>query len=257
MHPILFSFSLFGKPIIIASYGVLLTVSMFVSFFLTIILSRKSKFSRDDTASYLLILIASGMGGAYLIGLITSLPDLIRNGLSSFQPILVSWGGILGGILAACVMAKGWKFSLAAFADLCTPGYLIGIGIGRIGCFFGGCCFGVHTDSFCGVRFTDPIALASQSVQPLIPTQLISAGVLITGACIFAVYYNKKPSASGRLFAVSALFYSVFRFTIEFWRDDPRLFLFHLSDGQLFSLLFFITGIVILIKTSFKNSHRL
>jgi phosphatidylglycerol---prolipoprotein diacylglyceryl transferase len=257
MHPIVYTFSVFGKQIIIASYGVMITVSMFVSFFLTLFLSKKSVFSRDDTASYLLILIASGISGAYITGMIMSLPDLIKNGFSTFQPSLVSWGGILGGVLSALIMAKSWKFSLAAFADLCAPGYLIGIGIGRIGCFFGGCCYGVHTDSFCGVRFTDPISLASQSVQPLVPTQLISAGVLITGSILFALRYNRKPSANARLFAVSALFYSLFRFTIEFWRDDPRLFLFHLSDGQLFSLFFFITGIIILIKTSFKNSPRI
>lgn len=249
MHPILFSFTFFGKEFIIASYGVLVTCAVLATFFVTIRLSRYSSCKRDEVFTALLVTTACGIGGAYIVGFIFSIPDLLKNGFSGYSPVLVSWGGITGGIIAVLCLWRAWRFSLPEFADLCAPGYLLGIGIGRIGCFFGGCCFGVHTDSFIGVSFSDPIALASHGCQPLVPTQLISAGVLIITGIIFSIAYIKRKGVPGNLFGMSALCYAVFRFTIEFWRDDPRVFVWKFSDGQLFSICFFIIGLIILVRS--------
>ena len=258
MHPILFTIPVPDRPLVIASYGLILILAITTAMGLTLFLSRKSPFNKNDTMSYLLIIASCGIAGAFICGLLMSLPELIRNHFTGFQPLLVSWGGILGGITATMCIRKYWKIDLAAFADLCTPAYLLGIGIGRIGCFFGGCCYGKHTTSSCSVTFTDPITLAAHATQPLIPVQLISAAVLISCGIIFATLYWNQILTSGRLFAVSAMVYAVLRFSVEFIRDDPRVFLFGMSDGQLFSVVFFIAGAIILIHAYYreKNSAR-
>lgn len=253
MHPILFTLPFPGRNIIIAAYGMAIILAILTAMGLTMFLSKKSPFDKNDSLSYLLIIASCGMAGAFICGIILSLPELIQRHFSGFQPLLVSWGGILGGVSATAFIWKYWKIDLAAFADLCAPAYLLGIGIGRIGCFFGGCCYGKHTTSSCGVTFTDPIALASHATQPLIPVQLISAAALISCGIIFACLYWKRILTGGRLFAVSAMVYSVLRFSVEFIRDDPRVFFCGLSDGQLFSVLFFTAGAAILIRSYFKK----
>lgn len=248
MHPILFSLSVFGKEFIIATYGVLIVLSVAIVFFLIMRLSRYSSLKKDEVFTALIVIAACGIGGAYITGILLSIPDLIKHGFIGYSPVLVSWGGITGGIAAALCLWRAWKFSLPDFADLLAPGYLLGIGIGRIGCFFGGCCYGIHTDSWIGVSFSDPITLASYGCQPLVPTQLISAGFLIIAGIVFSVLYLRIKLKHGNLFAASALCYSIFRFAIEFWRDDPRVFLWKFSDGQLFSICFFIIGLIIILR---------
>jgi phosphatidylglycerol:prolipoprotein diacylglycerol transferase len=231
-------------------------VAVISAFSLTIRLAKRSSLERYEVSSALFVTVASGIGGAYITGVIMFLPDLLSagfGGLSGFSPVLVSWGGILGGTTAVLILWRAWKFSLPDFADLCAPGYLLGIGFGRIGCFFGGCCYGVHTDSWIGVHFTHPLALASCGIQPLVPTQLISAAYLITAGIVFAAAYTRRRFIPGNLFAWSALCYSVFRFSIEFWRDDPRVFLWKFSDGQLFSICFFLTGVIIILRNRKKT----
>ncbi len=252
MHPILITFSLFGKEFVIASYGVFVSTAVVSASLLVMYLHRFSELKKDEIFTALIVIAACGIGGAYVTGTVLSIPDLIKNGIKDYSPVLVSWGGITGGIVSALLLWRSWRFSLPDFADLCAPGYLLGIGIGRIGCFFGGCCYGVHTDSFIGVSFSDPIALASRGCQPLVPTQLISAGFLIAAGILFSIVYKRRKYIQGNLFAYSALCYSVFRFTIEIWRDDPRVFLWKFSDGQLFSICFFIAGLILIAKNRGK-----
>jgi phosphatidylglycerol:prolipoprotein diacylglycerol transferase len=160
--------------------------------------------------------------------------------------VLVGWGGIAGGMAALAAITIKWGENFLAIADICTPGYLVGIGIGRIGCHFAGCCFGIHTTSSCGVTFSDPNAIASAMQQPLIPSQLISSVFLIMSGIAFVPFVLRKKTA-GICFASSAMLYSLFRFVVEFIRNDPRKFLFGFSDGQIFSAAYFALGAWILL----------
>ena len=256
MKPILFQFLIADKPYIIGTYGVFVLLACVIGFLLVYFLSKKPPFSGSFPTDVLFIIIAFGLGGACLAGFILFLPAIISGRINFLtQPALISWGGILGGFVGFLFSSKYWKISCASYADLLAPAYLISIGIGRIGCFFGGCCFGVHTESAIGVMFLDSSSPAGMALQPLVPTQLISAVYLILGGCVFTVIYLLKSPKSGLLFAATALYYSIGRFIIEFWRADYRAFLFGLSDGQLFSICFFIAGLIILYKGEFYGKN--
>jgi prolipoprotein diacylglyceryltransferase len=53
---------------------------------------------------------------------------------------LVWYGGFAGGLAAVAVYARAYGLSLAALADCAAPGVAFGHALGRVGCFFGGCC---------------------------------------------------------------------------------------------------------------------
>jgi len=193
-----------------------------------------------------------GILGAFVVGFILFLPERISHGFFRYPPALVSWGGLLGGLTAIQIMRIKWGVHVLNLADIVAPGFFTGLGIGRIGCFLAGCCYGKTTDLAIGVTFTHPIAPASHSVQPLLPVQLISAASLIIIGIVF-IPFARARRTPGFILAATLLVYPVCRFIIEFFRDDPRSFLWGLSDGQLFSVAALILGIV---TARYVRAHR-
>jgi phosphatidylglycerol:prolipoprotein diacylglycerol transferase len=247
LKPILMHLNIFGNSFAIGSYGVIVVFAIIVATLISLMIAQKKNYSFDECFTYIILLVCGGISGTFVVGFILFLPDRFQNGFLSYPPVLVSWGGLIGGILVGLVIDKYYHFSFWKLADLATPGYLIGLGIGRIGCLLGGCCYGIHTDSTLGIYFSNPNAPATIMIQPLIPTQIISSIFLITMALIFIPFVIKEH-AVGKPFLISMIIYSIARFSIEFLRNDPRLFLFGLSDGQLFSiaLLLFALGMIFL-----------
>ena len=66
----------------------------------------------------------------------------VWNVLNLTQGGLVVFGSIIGGIVTTLVYLRVKKLPLLATMDIFAPALMIGIAIGRIGCFMNGCCFG-------------------------------------------------------------------------------------------------------------------
>jgi len=245
MHPLFAKFNLLNKEIIIGTFGLLVVVSFILSFILVLILAKKKNYDVSDTFDNLLLILSGGILSALITGLFYT--DNILKINSSYSPTLISWGGFLGGIIVVIILKLRWKIEIFKLLDLIIPGYTLALAIGRVGCFFGGCCYGKHTDSSWGVYYINKIAPASNSVQPLIPVQLISSFVLviITVILIYSLFKSKIP---GNTFVLFLFLYSIKRFSIEFFRDDNRHFLFGLSDGQCYAILLFAAGMTLVFR---------
>jgi phosphatidylglycerol---prolipoprotein diacylglyceryl transferase len=143
-------------------------------------------------------------------------------------------GGLIGGV--AAFLAGYFSFvrpshgprmvEVGAVAALCIS---IAQAFGRLGCLFGGCCYGKPTSSWLGVRFPNLGHAA-------LPTQFFEATFLFL---LFAVMRHLVMRRGfTQSFALYMLAYGVFRFFIEFIRDDPRGRLVgSLSPSQTLSLL--------------------
>jgi len=246
MHPVLFKLQWMGKEVVIGTYGVMMIIALASGTVLSLLLARKRGYAPSKFINHCMVIIAGVIIGALLAGYFLFLPQRAASGHIAYPTAWVSWGGMLGGIISLLYITHAWHESFLDLADIITPGYIVGLGIGRIGCLFAGCCYGVHATTCVAMTFTDPIAPASAMAQPLVPTQLISAVFLIcAGLIMFPLAL--KSGLKGFIFALSAISYSCFRFAIEFWRDDPRVFLFGLSDGQVFSIGYFLMGIGIMV----------
>jgi hypothetical protein len=107
----------------------------------------------------------------------------------------------------------------------------IGIAIQRLGCFIGGCCYGNLTDLPWGITYShgfnahfiqweNGIIHATEGVSLAVhPVQLYEA-ILCFIAFILVIIINKRSWFRGPLIYVSLLFYSVIRFTTEFFRAN-------------------------------------
>ena len=102
------------------------------------------------------------------------------------------------------------------FSDIASSVILVAHGFGRIGCFFGGCCYGKVTDSPFGINY--PV---DGVWQVRYPTQLFEALFCFITFAVFMLLILKTEKR-GYMIALYAAVYSVFRFFIEFLRDDYR-----------------------------------
>lgn len=255
MHPLLFELNIGSRSIPIGTYGVMMVAAIAVGITLFVYVAGWRRKSRNDYFYYGILVAAAALAGAILVGALLFPPRMTSGGLWEWQPVMVSWGGIIGGFAALVIVAMRFNENIFELLDTATPSYLTGIGIGRIGCFFGGCCYGIHSSSW-GVTFTDPLAPAHAAIQPLVPVQLISAGFCISAGIVF-LHFAVKRGGDGAVFGASALAYAAFRFTIEFFRDDPRRFLCGLSDGQVFSLAFAACGLALLARAIARRGKEI
>lgn len=141
-------------------------------------------------------------------------------------------GGLLGGALAGIAAARALRLDALLLMDHAAPCLAIGHGIGRVGCFFAGCCYGVP------VRWgiVLPQALGAPHDVPLLPIQLIEAALNVALG-IALLRYARKKREPGYAAGLYCLIYAVMRFVLEFFRgDEVRGAAAGLSTGQWMSL---------------------
>ncbi len=166
-----------------------------------------------------------------------------HQGRDCFRWIKVWYGGLAfyGGLLLAIPVGIWYmsrhkaRLPFWKIADLAGFGIPLGLIFGRIGCFLAGCCFGAVTDdghwhlnfpkgSPAWERHHELHLLARGATEslPVIPTQVIQ---IITNAIMLVVcywMYKKWRKFDGQVFVAFMILYAVFRFIVEFFRDDHR-----------------------------------
>ena len=112
---------------------------------------------------------------------------------------LASMGGVAAGLAAAAVVARAMRRRAAELLDAIAPAGLLALGIGRVGCFLAGCCYGRATSLPWGVVFPEvgpparhPLQLYSSAVDLalvlLLPARAARAGLVACRACLgFAI----------------------------------------------------------------------
>ncbi|MBI3602173.1 MAG: prolipoprotein diacylglyceryl transferase [Candidatus Omnitrophica bacterium] len=149
----------------------------------------------------------------------------------------LAWqGGLGGGLLAGIWFVRRQKLPLRLFLDLGAPYIALGQSIGRIGCFFNGCCYGKPVAW--GIYF--PIHEAR-----LHPTQLYeSAGLFL--AFLILKYAQTKSHRQGMIFVLYLWLGAMERFVVEFFRADHDHHWMGLNLFQYIALGIFVVGIVLL-----------
>ena len=160
---------------------------------------------------------------------------------------LVFYGGFIGALIAALWYIRRKGLPLLKTADIMAPSIAFGQFVGRIGCFFSGCCYGKTCDLPWAVIFTHAESLAPKGV-PLHPTQLYSA---LNSLLIFLVLVGLKriKGFEGQIFWAYVLLYAVTRSILEHFRGDERGMFIEgmLSTSQLIGLIMAVIAIAMMI----------
>lgn len=238
MHPELFRFG----PVVLSSYGFMIAVGFLLAILLAIYRARKSGLNADIISGLGIFGIAGGFIGAKLLFIIVEIKNIYAHPsiLLDISNGFVVYGGLIGGALAGYIYCRIKKVDFIEYFDLAAPSIALAQGFGRIGCFLAGCCYGKETSWTLGVIFTDS-PYAPDGIR-LIPTQILSStgDFLIT---IILLLYARRKRRNGKIAGLYLILYSVGRFSVEIFRDDPRGFIGILSASQIISVFTLITGL--------------
>ncbi len=274
MFPTLFELPLpVVGPITIHTYGVLLVASFLIAIVVARRLAAQAGIDPDKVVDMGVYIILAALVGAKVLLLVVDWEIYSRQfrtlagegggavgqalgflgstgsyigavsqmGMSLLQAGGVFYGGFIAAVLATIWYVRRHQLDLWKVADIAAPAVAIGHGIGRLGCFAAGCCYGIATSLPWGVTYTDTYSGTLVGVPlniPLHPTQLYEATTnVLLGA--FLIWLFRRRQFDGQIFWFYVLAYAVMRFLHEFLRADPRGFMFGdaLSTSQFIAIV--------------------
>ncbi|MBR6097005.1 MAG: prolipoprotein diacylglyceryl transferase [Oscillospiraceae bacterium] len=218
MHPYFHIFSLR-----IPAYGTFMALALVVGCALAWVRLRR----RGGDGDTLLLVAACAVGlallGARLLYLLVSYDAArawaeLRQGDFSCLTAegQVFYGGLVGGIAGTLLgfrIVKERNYAIFLYAIVpCIP---LGQAIGRVGCLFGGCCYGFPYAGF------GAVCLAEAGVPGTVfPAQIVAAGADLLLFLALLAYAKRRPDAGFRLLYLYLAGYAVLRFGLEFLRGD-------------------------------------
>ena len=239
MHPVLLRW---GR-VTLHAYGVLLAIAVFAAARLAARRAPRVGATASQVMDVCLWGVLGGLLGARLVYVVQHWPfyaatpwEIVRLDHGG----LVFYGGLLGGLAAALVVVRrvglpGWRT-----LDLLVPSVVLAQGIGRLGCFLNGCCYGTPTTRPWAVRFP------GESVARH-PTQLYESAALLVlaGALLWCARQplRLKPGVLTGWYLVS---YGVWRFGVEFVRGDNAPVAGALTFSQVVSIPLVLLGVWLL-----------
>lgn len=240
MHPILLK----AGSVNVYTYGALVAVGFMLAAWLIYRDAPPFGIPGARLVDGLLFMLITGIIGARVLYIAVNLDYYLSNPL---EMIDLSRGGLIwyGGFFLAmaflAVYSKLLKLSFLDFTDALAPYIALAHAIGRIGCFFNGCCFGLEAPR--ALLFT--VTFPGDCVQRY-PTQIYGSLALIAIYLILRAWQYRRHFI-GEITAAYCLLYSVKRFIIEFFRGDNPRVVFGMTMSQCVSILLFLAASAVFI----------
>ena len=199
----------------------------------------------DDYITYLIIgIILGGRIGYVIFYNFSYYLDNVLDIFKIWQGGMSFHGGLLGVILSSYIFAKKYNQNPFSYLDQVSLVAPIGIFFGRLANFINSELYGKVSDVPWSVIFIKVDNLSRH------PSQLYEA--ILEGIILFLLlmYFRKKNflSKPGTISGLFLIFYSIFRFFVEFYRvpDEQIGYLaYNLSTGQIISFVFLTIGTII------------
>lgn len=239
----------------ITSYGLFMVLGIACAVILSSLQIKKLGLNLNDFIIIAAFCLTGALIGAKILYILVSFSPtevmvLIqkKNFSALFEGGLVYYGGLIGGILFSPIGAMFAKTSLKPYVSAVTPSVPFAHAIGRIGCYFAGCCYGFPYNGFLACKYSvDGIHTASA-----FPIQLVEAVLnVVLGCCLLLSSKKHRISLNAYLF-----FYAIIRFFLEFFRGDSiRGACIGLSTSQWISLLISVgvIGVSVITHTKFRK----
>lgn len=209
---------LFGL-IPIQSYGLMIALGLMLYIWL---LKRDPRthtlMTMDQLFNGIIIAIIAALAGARILYIL-----LNNNEFQTFTELINIWQGglcILGSVIALLIVLPCYMrynaIKILPTLDLAAYYAPIFQAIARLGCFLGGCCYGIKTSSFFGIYYTPALATIH-------PTQLYSS---IAHLLLFLMLYcaRKTSLKEGSLVGLYLIGESIERFLTDFLRAERTFF---------------------------------
>jgi phosphatidylglycerol:prolipoprotein diacylglycerol transferase len=191
-------------------WGAMVTLGMGIALVLQALVIAADHLALGPWWAVTLVAIAVGIVGAKVWFIVLKRREHLING----------WciqGFIASAPVAAAILLAVLHVPIGVFLDVTAPGLLAAMAVGRVGCFFAGCCGGPPTASRWGVWSSDQHVGARR-----VPTQLLElalAGILGLGALVAVLDHGP---AGGAFFVAALSAYTLGRQGILHLRAERR-----------------------------------
>ena len=272
MWPDLFRIPTSDGSFPVHTWGLMITLAFLAAAGVTQARSRAAGIDGDKLPGLYLVAFVCGLAGARLLHFTMAEPERFFHDPLVFFRIweggFAFYGGVLVAIAGCLAYAVALKIPFWRLADLTSPAIMLGLALGRIGCFSAGCCHGsvralpsgavnLLPDGFTGGRLwaagqapfllTEPFHGVGTNHQPLLPTQLWEAAAAFVLFLLLSWRWRRRRY-DGQVFAWLLLLYPLARSTIEHFRGDTIRgvdWLGWFSTSQLISIPVFVAGLLI------------
>ena len=238
----------------VSTWSLLAVVASGLGVWVPFVVGRSRGFSAAFLAQLAAVVILAGWLGAKAAhvlfeaeghaiddgaGVAAGVLDLLRDDpwhwARLLEPGFVFYGGVIVAVLCGLLFVRDLPRSqVLALCDLAVPGVLVGIAVGRLGCFVGGCCYGAPTELPWAVHF--PLAHATHGAG-VHPVQLYDIAVAVLGLGAWALAARKRLP-DGAVSLAFCGYYAVARGLTEVLRADAdRGAVGPLSTSQLISII--------------------
>ncbi|MBI4655993.1 MAG: prolipoprotein diacylglyceryl transferase [Elusimicrobia bacterium] len=263
MHPYLFEFS----GIKIPAYGVMVFLGYLSGIIYLLKNAKKAGFSRENILTLMPPVIIGAILGGKILYILTfwnyfgdTLAGRLTAIIKDFRSGFVFYGGLAGGFTLLAVYAGKLKIGLPKLLDFMAPAAALGHSLGRLGCFFAGCCHGKPSTSLFAITFDHPESLVDLKYlgMPLHPVQIYEAAgnfalFLFLDRLFKTSIKRKWKPLTTTLAYLSG--YSGLRFFLEFFRGDNRgAAVLSLSNGQIISIAIIIACALVYFRNVPKNN---
>jgi phosphatidylglycerol:prolipoprotein diacylglycerol transferase len=256
MHPILFHIGSFN----LYTYGLFVALGFMTAVWVSQKNARALHMAPETITDIFFVILVSALVGARLLYVFINF-ESYENHLLDIVKIwtggLVFFGGFCTAVAATGIYMQLKKIPIWDTADILSPGIALGHAVGRMGCFFAGCCYGRACDLPFAVKFSHPHTLAPPGIY-LHPTQIYMVMSNLILFCIL-LWLQKKKKFSGMVFLSYVMLYSLFRFIIEFFRGDFRgdFFFDFISMSQGIGLMVsLVAGILLILRYRHFYGHK-
>ena len=226
-------------------------VLLFSTFICVLFYSLSTKYTKYNQIKILSSFPAALVSAAIVGRLFSAFTLTIQNGepfwVNLFNGGNVLYAAVTGGLISLFFIAKKRGDSVIDYYDVYSTIIPLGISVGRVGCYFNGCCYGIaYSGPFSVCYFVDG------KKTMVFPTWFVeSFFCLILFLTLHRVINRNQRGQATTIFCIS---YAAYRFGIEFARGDAiRGFWHGLSTSQYFSVVVLILGLVLMFTKSRKQ----
>ncbi len=229
-------------------YGLIMAIAMAVGVLVACLNAKKRGLSSTDILILACYTLPLAVIGARIYYVLFKLEEF-----NSFWEVFQIWkgglaiyGGVIGGAVALLLYSLIHKKNFFAVADVVVPSLILGQAIGRIGCFFAGCCYGIEVTNVDQQWF--PFATQINGTWHYATFFYESLWNFLTFAVLMCVlYFGKHIKEYGIVTSLYFVMYGVIRALLETIRDKDELLT--LGGGrvsQILSIIFIVGGVLLI-----------
>ncbi len=229
-------------------YGIFIFLSIIVGIIITCKNSKSDINDKFEMICFIFYIILGTIFGAKYFTLLSNFGKYKNYGF--FEIGLSSYGAVIGLLVMIIIFSKQFKKNIENILYDVIPVVPIMYSIGKIGCFFVGCCYGVEYNGIFSITYN--YSYSAPNFVKLFPTQLVES-LLFLIIFIYLSFKKKKENDKTKIICDTIILCSLSKFILDYCRNSHKNTI--VSINQIVSLMFCLIFIYIRLKRKKVNGR--